>query len=102
MKKRATLIIFIMLSKIFAVDLITISGNVLSESKTPLIGANIMVLQSQIGGATDINGQFTLKVPNLKGTVQLKASYIGYQSKIEEVIISVSYTHLTLPTICSV
>ena len=88
MKKRATLIVFIILSKIFAVDLITISGNVLSESKTPLIGANIMVLQSQIGGATDINGQFTLKVPKLKGTVKLKASYIGYQSKIEEVIIS--------------
>ena len=92
MKKRTTLIVFIILSKIFAVDLITISGNVLSESKTPLIGANIMVLQSQIGGATDINGQFTLKVPNLEGTVQLKASYIGYQSKIEEVIISQEQT----------
>ena len=88
MKKKITLVALIISSRIFAVDLITISGNVLSESKTPLIGANIMVLQSQIGGATDINGQFSLKVPNLNGAIQVKASYIGYQSKIEEVIIS--------------
>jgi len=47
----------------------------------PLIGANIIVIGSSLGAATDINGDFT--ITNVQaGAHEVKASFVGYQSKI--------------------
>lgn len=44
-----------------------------------LIGANIIIMGTSFGAATDINGQYT--IPNVGvGTYEIRASYIGYQS----------------------
>src|SRR5690606_16842680 len=49
------------------------------QSGDPLIGANILVVGTSLGAATDVNGDFTIS--NLEaGTYELRASYVGYQS----------------------
>lgn len=41
-----------------------------------LVGVNVVIEGSTIGVMTDINGKYTLSVPNLNGVLQI--SYIGY------------------------
>lgn len=52
-----------------------ISGQVMDSEGFPVIGANIRVKNTTIGGITDIDGAYTLEVPE-EGT--LVVSYIGY------------------------
>lgn len=65
---------------------ITLHGTVIdSETHTPLIGANILVIGDSSGTSTDINGKFELRL-NI-GPQWLKISYIGYSTK--QVVIDV-------------
>ncbi|HEY6625598.1 MAG TPA: TonB-dependent receptor, partial [Ignavibacteriaceae bacterium] len=49
------------------------------ETGEPLIGANVLVVGTSFGAATDVNGEYL--IINLSaGTVEVKCSYIGYQS----------------------
>ena len=51
------------------------------DTGEPLIGANIIIEESQIGAATNADGYFViLNVP--PGTYRLKVSYIGYATLI--------------------
>lgn len=61
----------------------TIRGRVIDkESKTPLIGANVIVLNTDpvIGTVTDINGNFNIKASI--GRTTIKATYMGYEDVI--------------------
>lgn len=57
-------------------------------TKQPLVGANVIILGSTIGAATDINGNF--RIENLEpNTYQLRASVIGYESQTKtDVVVS--------------
>lgn len=57
-----------------------IKGTVVDlQTGEPLIGANVIVVGSSIGAATDANGDFVLL--NLEaGVYDLKSSYLGYQT----------------------
>jgi len=73
------------------------NGNLLGtvtdgETNKPLIGANVIVLESGIGAATDINGRYELRA--LKpGTYTIMVSYIGYEpTRIESVQINAGIT----------
>lgn len=57
---------------------IEIKGKVISKSGEPLIGVAVVVKGTTTGVATDINGNFTLKVPPKSVLV---FSYVGYLSK---------------------
>ncbi|HEY4613426.1 MAG TPA: TonB-dependent receptor, partial [Bacteroidota bacterium] len=59
-----------------------IAGTVVDkERKEPLIGANVSIVGTSYGAATDIEGRYViLTVP--PGTYDVKASYIGYQDVI--------------------
>ena len=49
------------------------------DSGEPLVGANVLVVGTSFGAATDVNGEYTIL--NLDaGTYDVKASYIGYQT----------------------
>ena len=67
-----------------------ISGKVKSESGEELIGANVSILESSTGTATDLNGNYRFEV--LKESIEsqffIKASYMGYKSVIDTVILS--------------
>jgi hypothetical protein len=63
-----------------------------SETGDPLIGANVQILNTPLGDASDENGNFViLNVP--VGRHDVKVSYMGYTSMIkEEVRVSVDLT----------
>lgn len=52
-----------------------IKGTVVDESNQPVIGANIVVEGTTNGTITDLNGSFSLQVPE---KAELRISYIGY------------------------
>ena len=57
----------------------TIKGTVLSASDDePLIGATVLPIGGGTGVATDINGQFTLRIP--ASVKQLKVTYVGMKT----------------------
>lgn len=65
----------------------SITGTVIDlMTKQPLIGANIVIVGTTTGTATDINGNFAIE--NIKpGTYRLRASMIGYEPLIKTDII---------------
>lgn len=71
----------------------TITGTV-SDANTgePLIGANILVLGSSTGTITDIDGNFSLNVPN--DTENLEISYTGFTA--QQVSIAGGISNLTV------
>ena len=58
-----------------------ISGKVLdADTKEPLIGANVIIVNTNLGAATDLDGNyFILNIT--PGTYEVKVSYVGYAPK---------------------
>jgi len=70
------------------------SGKVIdADTKEPLIGANIILLNTNLGAATDIDGNyFILNIT--PGTYEVKVSYVGYAPKtIQEVRVVANITY---------
>ena len=59
---------------------LNVFGKVIDKiTKQPLIGANVLVIDTNYGASTDVNGRFEIKgLP--PGEYQLRASIIGYRS----------------------
>ena len=55
-----------------------VAGQVLDQNGEPVIGATVQVPGTSIGASTDLDGRFTLNVP--EGS-NVKVSYVGYQAK---------------------
>ncbi|MCS7054477.1 MAG: TonB-dependent receptor [Ignavibacterium sp.] len=64
-----------------------ISGQVReANTRLPLVAANVIIIGTDLGAATDDNGNFIIKnVPS--NTYQLRASIIGYKSQIKTDVI---------------
>jgi len=74
----------------------TIKGIVLDEKTIePLIGANVILLNTNRGAATDINGFFIINNIPL-GTYSVRASYIGYSSQIKDSVVLKSHDTLSI------
>ena len=59
---------------------IKVTGTVTDETQETVIGANVVVKDNpSIGTITDMNGKYTIEVPNAKAT--LVFSFIGYATK---------------------
>jgi hypothetical protein len=68
----------------FAQEGATISGKVMSDAGSPLIGANVVLVGFSLGSATDVDGNYSFRVPAERTNgqaVMLTASYIGHRSK---------------------
>ncbi|MEX0736748.1 MAG: TonB-dependent receptor [Bacteroidota bacterium] len=58
-----------------------LSGRLLDKRGEPLIGANILIVGSTMGAATDVEGYYVvINIP--PGTYDVRLSSIGYQTKI--------------------
>ena len=70
-----------------ALESLTLSGNVLNSSGDELVGANVSIIGSSFGTATDQTGSYSFEVltNSLPEIIMLKASYIGYQSEIDTI-----------------
>ena len=88
-----SIIAILSISTIFAGETGKIKG-VVKDKKTgePLVGANILVKGTNLGAATDINGNyFILRVP--PGTYELVISYIGYRTiTVKNIIVKTDLT----------
>lgn len=70
-----------------------ISGTVVdSTTNEPLVGANVIIVGTNMGAATDFNGKyFIINVPS--GTYSLSASEIGYTKVVQQdVIVNIDRT----------
>lgn len=68
----------------FAVAQTTISGTVTDASNgDPLIGANILVVGTSSGAITDLDGNYSISVPD--DATQIEFSYTGYTSKVVDI-----------------
>ena len=79
------------------------------KSRSPLPGSNVVLIGTNLGAATDADGNFEINnVPG--GEYEIMATFIGYENFKTNIILpnslpvngisckAVSYTHLTLPT----
>lgn len=67
---------------------IIVTGVVTSEGGEPIIGATVQVKGTSTGVITDIDGRYTITVPD--GNSILSVSFIGYQS--QEIKVMRSYS----------
>lgn len=56
----------------------TVTGTITDEANKPMAAVTILVVDTSVGTSTDINGRFSLKVPEGKNT--LRISFIGYET----------------------
>lgn len=61
----------------------SVSGVVLDSEREPIIGANVMIPGTTIGTITDVNGKYSITIPN--GQNQLQFSFIGYQTQTRDI-----------------
>ena len=84
---RKLLLTLLVIGTIYAGETGKIAGTVVDATTgEPLPGANVVIVGTRMGAATDVNGfYFILNVP--PGVYKLKATLIGYQPVVEESVI---------------
>ena len=56
-----------------------VSGKVIDDNNEALVGASVVVKGTSTGALTDVNGQYSVNVPN--GANTLIISFVGYTTK---------------------
>lgn len=56
----------------------TVTGTITDETGEPMVGVSILVVETTTAAITDINGSFSVRVPEEKD--QLRFSFIGYET----------------------
>ncbi|MCH7770040.1 MAG: carboxypeptidase-like regulatory domain-containing protein [Bacteroidetes bacterium] len=77
------LVVFSVFTNVFAQSSVgKLAGKIVdSETREPLIGANIILMGTDLGAAADINGEyFVLNI--VPGPYDVKVSYVGYGEKL--------------------
>jgi hypothetical protein len=90
---RISLLILLLISVAYPGTSGKITGRVFeSKSDAPLIGCNLVLEDTYLGAASDMNGNYMIiNVP--PGVYRLRAQMMGYQTKVvKEVIVSVDLT----------
>lgn len=91
----ASLVFLLLSTAVFAQTGVgKMSGKVIdADTKEPMIGANIILLNTNLGAATDLDGNyFILNIT--PGTYEVRVSYVGYAPKtIQEVRVVANITY---------
>ena len=72
-------------------NVIRINGKVTDISGTPLVGANVLILDTEYGASSSLAGEYLISMPGQvlnQNSVIILASYIGYKSKRDTITIS--------------
>ncbi len=77
--KRTLIIISLILSAVSGLNARIITGKVTDSANNPLPGANIVIKGTNQGTVSDVNGDFTLGIP--EGKAILVVSYPGYVTR---------------------
>ena len=76
---------------------LVLSGKVLDKKGNPLPGANVIIVNTNLGTASGVGGSYQIEVFDaaiLNKPIKLKASYIGYESEIKNYIYSEAINEL--------
>ena len=57
---------------------LVVNGTVVDETKTPIVGAGIVIKGTHDGAVSDLDGNFTITVPDSKTVLEI--SYLGYKT----------------------
>jgi TonB-linked SusC/RagA family outer membrane protein len=76
LSKIGSVLLLLVLSYSFGFSQTTISGKILDSSGLPVIGASILAKGTTVGTITDIDGNYSINVPD--GVEDLEISYLGY------------------------
>lgn len=69
----------------------TITGRVTNEADAPIVGANVIIQQLNLGTTTGQDGRYTLTIPAERAAgqrVQLNARFIGFSAVTRDVVLS--------------
>lgn len=84
MKRRILALLTMLVVGLFAVSAqqnLTVNGVILSaDDNEPIIGASVLVIGTNRGTITDIDGKFS--IPNVASEAQLKISYVGMTPQV--------------------
>ena len=72
-------ILMLFVAQVMLAQTRTITGKVTDAQSEPLAGVNVVVKGTQLGTMTDMDGNFTLSVPN--GSKELVASFVGFETQ---------------------
>ena len=86
MKRLLLVLPMVLLSLAMAMAQRTITGTVADNTGQPLIGANVVIKGTSTGTVTDIDGNYSIRVPEDKNT--LVFSYTGYTTQEVEIGVS--------------
>ena len=53
----------VFLTRLYCIESVTISGNIIDVSQNPLPGSNVILVNTTYGGAADVDGFYSLEVP---------------------------------------
>jgi TonB-linked SusC/RagA family outer membrane protein len=79
MKKLSLLLVTLLMTCTFAIAQRTVTGKIMDSDGEPLISASILVKGTTTGTVSDLDGNFTLNVPDEATTIV--ASYTGYSTQ---------------------
>lgn len=61
----------------------TVSGTVLDSEREPLVGASVLIPGSTIGTITDVQGRYSITIPN--GARELQFAYLGFDPQTKPI-----------------
>src|SRR5210317_519255 len=79
MKQFFVISTFLLFSVLTYSQTFDISGKIVDVNNNPIIGANVIVLESNKGAMTDFDGMFTIPSVNIDDII--KCSYLGFITK---------------------
>ncbi len=79
MKKLSLVLSLVLFAVSFAIAQRAVSGTITDDGGEPLIGASILVKGTSSGTVTDIDGSYSLEVPD--GSTTLVVSYTGFETR---------------------
>ncbi|MCB0662894.1 MAG: TonB-dependent receptor plug domain-containing protein, partial [Saprospiraceae bacterium] len=79
MKKLSLMFFMVLFAMSFALAQRTVYGNVTDDNGEPLIGATVLVKGTTAGTVTDLDGKYSVEVPNGSSTIVF--SYTGYETQ---------------------
>ncbi|WP_253791920.1 TonB-dependent receptor [Flavobacterium sp. HSC-32F16] len=63
-----------------------LTGQILDDTKQPVIGANVYIKELEAGAITDVNGKYSIEAPN--GNYTVSVSYVGFKNHEKNITIS--------------
>ena len=76
--KKITIFLFLFVSVLTNAQKVTVSGKIVDKNQKKLIGATVLVKETNQGLSSDLDGNFSFRLN--KGSFTIQVSYIGFKT----------------------